>query len=184
MILAWEHGHLSDVGDHITYSLVLLISKRYFRFYNLFQDVLVDIVSTILCCLQHDWQATDISVLASPVIQPYLPPSFSWRLNRGERHFSFELCLPSPFQFSISPAWVLGKLRELCRSLVILYNCYLPVISLFCDGFTPDTLVFHLDKSDISRVPLPSLGALQRPRGLCSGSQAGCNAAPLPRSSS
>ncbi|XP_074668339.1 ADP-ribosylation factor-like protein 15 isoform X2 [Strix aluco] len=41
------------------------------------EDVLVDTVSMILYCLQHDWQATDISIPASPVIQPYLCPSFN-----------------------------------------------------------------------------------------------------------
>ncbi|XP_064901275.1 ADP-ribosylation factor-like protein 15 isoform X5 [Columba livia] len=40
------------------------------------EGVLVDIVTKIVYCLQHDWQATDIPILASSVIQPYLSPGF------------------------------------------------------------------------------------------------------------
>lgn len=126
----------------------------------------------ILCCFQQ--QAIDISILASLLIQPYLPLSFKWKLDGGEVHFSFELCLPSFFQFSISPALVLGKLKELCCSLVILHNCYLLFLLPLCNSFTPDDLVFHLDKSNIFHLPLPSQVGSAVASRVPSGSQVGC----------
>lgn len=60
------------------------------------------------------------------------------------------------FQFSVSFALVLGKLGELCCSYIIVTCQFL---SCFSNNFIPDSLVFYLDKCNISHVPLPSPGA-------------------------